>query len=57
MVAYIITDECIVCGACLPECPSESIAEGDPKYSIDANTCTDCAACANVCPTGACIPA
>lgn len=57
MVAYIITEECIACGACMPECPSESITEGDPIYSIDPGTCTDCAACANVCPTAACIPA
>lgn len=56
-MAYIITDECIACGACMVECPTGSISEGDPKYIIDADSCTDCAACANVCPTGACTPA
>lgn len=53
-MAFKITDECIICGACEPECPSGSITAGDPKYIIDPATCTDCEACANVCPTGAC---
>ncbi len=56
-MAYKITDECIACGACAPECPVSCIAEGDPIYVIDAAACTDCTACAGVCPTGACVPA
>jgi len=56
-MAYIITDECVACGACKPECPAEAIAEGDPKYTIDPAKCTDCGACANVCPSDACKPA
>ena len=55
-MAYTITDECIMCGACQPECPTGSISEGDPKYLIDADTCSSCGDCANVCPTGACVP-
>lgn len=55
-VSYTITDECITCGACMPECPVEAISEGDPKYIIDADKCIDCGACAAVCPTGAPIP-
>lgn len=51
-----ITDECILCGACLPECPEEAISEGDPKYIIDPSKCTDCGNCAEVCPTDACLP-
>lgn len=56
-MAYKITEECIACGACTPECPAQAITEGDPVYKIDAEKCTDCAACAGVCPTAACVPA
>ena len=33
-MALKITDECIACGACVPECPTNSITEGSP-YVID----------------------
>ena len=52
-MAYKITDECISCGACEPECPVNAISEGDGKYVLDAATCIDCGACAGVCPTEA----
>jgi len=55
-MAYKITEECIACGACVPECPVQCISEGDPIYKIDAGTCTDCAARAGVCPTAAGVP-
>ena len=45
--------ECIACGACAGECPSEAISEGDGKYVIDPDKCVDCGACAGVCPVGA----
>ncbi len=54
-MAYIITDECLACGSCLPECPVEAISEGD-IYVIDADLCTDCGACVDSCPTEAIIP-
>jgi len=50
-----ITDECIACGACLTECPTSSISEGD-IYVIDQATCVECEGhydspqCAAVCP-------
>ncbi len=53
-MAYKITDACIACGSCLPECPVEAISEGD-IYVIDADLCTDCGTCADVCPTEAII--
>jgi ferredoxin len=56
-MAHRITEDCIACGACVPECPPEAISEGDPIYIIEADKCTDCAACAGVCPTNACVPA
>lgn len=52
-MAYRITDECTMCGTCLPECPVEAISEGDPKYVIDPDVCTDCGTCAEVCPAEA----
>lgn len=51
-MAHKITDECIACGACMPECPVDAISEGE-KYSIDPDTCIDCGACVAACPVGA----
>lgn len=52
-----ITEECIACGACMPECPTESISEGDGTiYVIDPQTCVECEGhhdspkCVEVCP-------
>ncbi len=55
-MAYKITDDCILCDACLPECPEDAITAGDPRYIIDPIKCTDCGDCAEVCPTEACVP-
>ena len=52
-MAYVITDDCTMCGTCVDECPVEAISEGDPKYVIDADTCIDCGACAEACPVDA----
>jgi len=55
-MAYVITEDCIVCGACVPECPVDAISEGD-IYVIDPEACTDCGACVDVCPSEAIHPA
>jgi ferredoxin len=61
-VATFITDECINCGACEPECPNGAITEGDEIFQIDPNLCTECVgfhgdeACQTVCPVECCIP-
>lgn len=61
-MAYKITDECISCGACEPECPNQAITEGDSIYKIDPAKCTECVGafdssrCAEVCPVDACKP-
>jgi NAD-dependent dihydropyrimidine dehydrogenase PreA subunit len=49
---YTITDECISCGACEPECPVNAISEGDGKFVI-SEECIDCGACAPICPVDA----
>lgn len=56
-MAYKISDECIACGVCEAECPTEAISAGDDTYVIDADTCIDCGACADVCPVDAPQPA
>ena len=48
-----ITDECISCGACEPECPVYAISQGPDKYQIDQNLCIDCGSCKEVCPVDA----
>ena len=37
-MAIIITDECINCGACEPECPNNAIYEGGVEWSIAEGT-------------------
>jgi ferredoxin len=61
-MATHITEDCINCGACEPECPNEAISEGDDRYVIDPLRCTECVgfhdaeACQVVCPVLCCLP-
>lgn len=52
-MAHVISDECIMCGACEGACPVGAISEGDGKYVVDADTCIDCGACEGGCPASA----
>ena len=60
-MSLFITDECINCDVCEPECPNEAIYQGDIIYEIDPNLCTECVGhfdkpqCQIVCPVD-CIP-
>ena len=60
-MALIITDECINCDVCEPECPNGAISMGPEIYQIDPERCTECVGhfdepqCRQVCPVG-CIP-
>lgn len=61
-MAYTITEECINCGACEPECPNEAIIAGEEIYVIQTDKCTECVGhfdesqCAAVCPVDCCVP-
>ncbi len=60
-MALYITDECINCDICEPECPNEAIFLGEEYYEINPEKCTECVGhfetsqCVDVCPI-ACIP-
>ena len=60
-MALIITDECINCDVCEPECPNGAITQGIEIYEINPTLCTECVGhfetsqCVEVCPVD-CIP-
>ena len=60
-MALMITDECINCDVCEPECPNDAISAGEEIYEIDPAKCTECVGhydepqCVRVCPVD-CIP-
>ncbi|AWI53869.1 ferredoxin [Aquabacterium olei] len=60
-MALTITEECINCDVCEPECPNQAISMGDTIYVIDPAKCTECVGhfdepqCVQVCPVE-CIP-
>lgn len=55
-MSLLITDECINCDVCEPECPNGAISEGESIYVIDPDRCTECVGhhdrpqCVEVCP-------
>lgn len=57
----MITDDCINCDVCEPECPNGAISMGPEIYVIEPRKCTECVGhfdvpqCQQVCPV-ACIP-
>ena len=61
-MSLMITDECINCDACVPECPNEAITQGDDIYIIDPDKCTECVGhydepqCVEACPVDCCVP-
>jgi ferredoxin len=60
-MALLITDDCINCDVCEPECPNDAISMGELIYEINPNKCTECVGhfdepqCQQLCPV-ACIP-
>ena len=55
-MAYKISDDCIMCGACAGNCPVGAISEGDGKYEINPDQCIECGACKRKCPQHIDIP-
>ncbi len=55
-MALLITDECINCDVCEPECPNDAISMGEEFYVIEPTKCTECVGhhdepqCKVVCP-------
>jgi ferredoxin len=60
-LALLITDDCINCAICEPECPNDAIYEGEDIYEINPDLCTECVGhfdepqCVSICPVD-CIP-
>jgi ferredoxin len=61
-MALMINDECSSCGACETECPNQAISEGEDRYVINSELCTECVGffaepqCTSVCPTDSIVP-
>lgn len=55
-MALLITDDCINCAVCEPECPNNAISAGDDIFLVDGDKCTECVGhfeesqCVDVCP-------
>lgn len=55
-MALFITDQCINCDVCEPECPNDAIYQGELIYEIEASKCTECVGhfkqeqCVVICP-------
>lgn len=61
-MALLITDECINCDVCEPECPNEAITQGIEVYDINPDLCTECVGhfdtpqCIDICPIDCIFP-
>lgn len=52
---YVVTSECIQCGACSAGCESGAITDGETQSIIDPAICIECGTCERNCPSGAII--
>lgn len=61
-MSLLITDDCINCDVCEPECPNGAISQGEEIYRIEPTLCTECVGhfdtsqCVEVCPVSCIIP-
>ena len=55
-MALLITEDCINCDICEPECPNDAISQGEEYFEIEPSKCTECighfteSQCIEVCP-------
>jgi ferredoxin len=55
-MALMITEDCINCDVCEPECPNGALSQSEEIYVIDPDKCTECVGhfdvpqCIEVCP-------
>lgn len=47
---YVVTEACILCGACVTGCESNAITEGETQSHIDVTICIECGTCIRNCP-------
>ncbi len=52
---YVVTEDCILCGACVVGCENNAITEGETRAFIDIDICIECGTCERNCPSGAII--
>ncbi len=52
---YVVTEACILCGACVTGCESNAITEGETQSHIDVTICVECGTCMRNCPSEAII--
>ena len=61
-MSLMITEECINCDVCEPECPNGAISMGEEIYQINPDLCTECVGhfetsqCVDVCPVDCIVP-
>lgn len=61
-MALFITEDCINCDVCEPECPNGAISQGEEFYVINPSLCTECVGhyetsqCLEVCPVDCILP-
>jgi len=61
-MALLITDECINCDVCEPECPNDAISQSEDVYVIASDRFTECVGhfdvpqCVEVCPVDCILP-
>ena len=52
---FVVTSDCILCGACVAGCEVGAAHEGETQSYIDADICIECGTCQRNCPVGAII--
>jgi ferredoxin len=50
---YVVSSDCILCGACVSGCEVKAISEGETRCQIDPDICIECSVCEANCPSQA----